>query len=762
MNTNEIADQIRYLIESEPGRQWRARDIGDILGFRGHRAKLMNAALRRLVADASLKQIKPGLYEQGSQNLVTGRMELVRSGAGFVTDAETGKTYRVDARDTKGALPGDTVSVRVLHNGPDADSARVIRVETRAGRLVVGTYYVSGRIRFVVPLDPVYRGDIAIADPAGAKEGDRVVVRLAPSANPASLEGEIVDVIGPADKPSLDTEVVCRQYDLPGDFPPATLEEAATAENRLRRPGKRLDLRKKFILTVDPASARDYDDAISLEVAPDGTRTLGVHIADVGFYVREGGALDREAAERGTSVYLVDKVIPMLPEQLSNGVCSLRPDEDRLCLSVFIDYDDAGRVLARRFARSKIRSKLRLNYEQALAIIEGRPPEGLDVVPPEAEALLKGCAALATQLRQTRMKAGALDLDLPECQILLDSEGRMTGIKVDAYDISHQMIEECMVAANEAVAAELSNRGIHILSRLHEPPDPTKMEDLASSLAALGFRPGDIRNPKNLSAFIASIADHPLRSQAHTLILRSMKRALYSADEMGHFGLAKHFYSHFTSPIRRYPDLILHRQLAAILDPQSGKAQPSQGYLRKMAVQCTEREQRADDAERALLEIKKYRYLKQALDEGTGEEFDAVVAKVTNFGLFVDLVDLQVGGLVHISSISRNYVQYDRFRDALSADGRTYALGDKVRVVVANVDFLQRKLDFALVRSPAEKVQGPRSKAPKSKSGVRVSEFRIHNHKEELTPWNEKTLKTARKTKSPRSDSTRRKRRRGG
>ena len=294
-----------------------------------------------------------------------------------------------------------------------------------------------------------------------------------------------------------------------------------------------------------------------------------------------------------------------------------------------------------------------MNYEQALAIIEGRPPEGLDVVPPEAEALLKGCAALATQLRQARMKSGALDLDLPECQILLDAEGRMTGIKVDEYDISHQMIEECMVAANEAVAAELSNRGIHILSRLHEPPDPTKMEDLSGSLATLGFRPGDISNPKNLSAFIASIADHPLRAQAHTLILRSMKRALYSAEAMGHFGLAKHFYSHFTSPIRRYPDLILHRQLAAILDPQSGRAQPSQGYLRKMAVQCTEREQRADDAERALLEIKKYRYLKQALDEGTGEEFDAVVAKVTNFGLFVDLVDLQVGGLVHISSISQ-------------------------------------------------------------------------------------------------------------
>ena len=697
MNIHEIAEQIRYLTETEPGRQWKSREIGDILGLRGHRAKLMNAALADLVEEGSLRQLRPGVFALADGNLVKGRLELVRSGAGFVTDMESGKTYRVESHDTGGALPGDTVAIRVLRNGADADTARVVRVETRANRLVVGTYYATGRLRFVVPLDPVYRQDIAVADAAGAKAGDRVVVRFTtlPGGN-AAPEGEIVDVIGPADKPSLDTEVVCRQYELPGDFPAAALEEAALAENRLRRPGKRLDLRDTFILTVDPASARDFDDALSLEVKPDGTRTLGVHIADVGFFVRPGSALDREAAERGTSVYLVDKVIPMLPEQLSNGVCSLRPGEDRLCLSVFLDFDAAGRVTARRFARSKIRSKLRLNYEQALALIEDRPPEGLDACPPEAVDLLKGCAALASQLRAARMKSGALDLDLPECEIILDAEGRMTGIKVVEYDISHQMIEECMVAANEAVAAELSSRGVRILSRLHEPPDPTKIEDLTAALRALGFRTGDLRHPKNLSAFIASIADSPLRATAHTLILRSMKRALYSAEGMGHFGLAKHYYSHFTSPIRRYPDLILHRQLADYLE--KGPAQAAPGYLKKMAVQCSEREQRADDAERTLLEIKKYRYLKQALDEGTGEEFDAVVSKVTNFGLFVDLVDLQVGGLVHIGSISRNFVRFDRNANTLGADGRTYRVGDAVKVIVANVDFLQRKLDFALVR----------------------------------------------------------------
>lgn len=349
---------------------------------------------------------------------------------------------------------------------------------------------------------------------------------------------------------------------------------------------------------------------------------------------------------------------------------------------------------SRRFARSVIRSRLRLTYEQALAMIEGRDASA----PKGTVDLLGECARLATQLRSARMKAGALDLDIPECEVVLDDSGRMTDVKVREYDISHQMIEECMVAANEAVAAELSSRGIRILSRLHEPPDPTKIEDLRDSLLSMGFHPGDIRQPRNLSSFIASVADHPLKGVVHTLILRSMKRAIYSSEGAGHFGLAKHFYSHFTSPIRRYPDLILHRQLAAWLTEGRGRVSPA--YLRKMAVKCTELEKRADDAERALLEIKKYRFLKQILDDGEAREFDAIVSKVTNFGLFVDLCDLQVGGLVHISAISGGFVRHNRAQGTLSAGGRTWRLGDRVKVVVASVNFLERKLDFALSGAP--------------------------------------------------------------
>ncbi|NLF23901.1 MAG: VacB/RNase II family 3'-5' exoribonuclease, partial [Lentisphaerae bacterium] len=455
-----------------------------------------------------------------------------------------------------------------------------------------------------------------------------------------------------------------------------------------------------YILTVDPATARDFDDALSLTRDARGRRVLGVHIADVSHFVRPGSPLDREAAERTTSVYLVDKVIPMLPEQLSNGVCSLRPDEDRLCFSAFLTFDEAGRPVGRRFAKTRIRSRLRLTYEEALAVIEERPA-GDRAVPPEAVGLLRETHRLAQQLRAIRMRDGALDLEVPECEILLDAEARMTGVALRPNDVSHQMIEECMVAANEAVSTELKARGIPILSRLHEPPDPLKLDELAAALAQLGFQPGDLSDPRNLRRFLGATVDHPLHDQAHTLVLRSMKRAVYSAEKTGHFGLAKHYYSHFTSPIRRYPDLVLHRQLA---DHLAGAAARRGGidpaYLKRTATTCSEREQRADDAARALIEIKKYRFLQQQLDERKPVTYEAVISRVTNYGLFVDVTALQLGGLVRITSISDSFVRYDAASESLQAEGRRYQLGGKVKVFVVRVDFTQRHVDFSLVREP--------------------------------------------------------------
>ena len=345
--------------------------------------------------------------------------------------------------------------------------------------------------------------------------------------------------------------------------------------------------------------------------------------------------------------------------------------------------------------KTRMRSKLRLNYEQAMAIISDRQPDGLDTVPPEARTLLKGTLALARQMRAYRFSMAALDLEVPEVEVVLDAQSRMTGLLVRPYDESHQLIEECMVAANEAVATELWTRGIKILARLHEPPDEEKLDELQANLAMLGFHPGNLSNPQVLAKFLKDTQNHPLRYHAHTLVLRSMKRALYSAEKIGHFGLAKHYYAHFTSPIRRYPDLVLHRQLADYLDGKGGVL--PQNYLNQTAMLATEREQVADDASRQLIEIKKFRFLQQQLDEKKPIAYRAVVAKCTNYGVFIDIPDIAMGGMVHISNLSKQFVRFNPANESLSAGATIYRVGTVLTVQVATVDFNQRRADFVLV-----------------------------------------------------------------
>jgi ribonuclease R len=694
--TNKEKIAIQYLFESEPEYAWTAKDIGRTLGFRGKQLKRLHDLLGQMVRDGEIVQIrKGGAYTLGKQaDLVTGPLRLVRNGAGNVTERETGKIIWVESEDLGTALPGDIVTIRLYRSGGES-KGKVIKIVERCSRDIVGTLFTTGKFLYVVPLNPVYRKDFYVPAANGAKPGDRVVVRFTGWENRyVAPEGEIADVIGPADQPSLDTLTVMKQFDLPEAFPAEVIDEAEKVAQRLTKPGRREDLRGKYIITVDPATARDFDDAVSLETDERGNRVLGVHIADVSHFVRTGTPLDREARQRGTSVYLVDKVVPMLPEQLSNGVCSLRPDEDRLTFSAFMTFDAAGRMVARRFAKTRIRSKLRLNYEQAMAIISGQKPEGLDAVPDEARRLLKETWRLAAQMRQRRFSMAALDLDVPEVEVVLDEQSRMTGMVVRPYDESHQLIEECMVAANEAVATELWTRGIKILARLHEPPDEEKLEELQANLAMLGFRPGNLSDPKTLAKFLKDTETHPLRYHAHTMVLRSMKRAVYSAEKIGHFGLAKAYYAHFTSPIRRYPDLVLHRQLADYLDGKGGKL--PQNELIQTAFLATEREQVADDASRQLIEIKKFRFLQQQLDEQKPIQYRAVVAKCTNYGVFIDIPDLAMGGMIHISNLSRQFVRFNPANESLSAGETVYRVGTVLQVKVATVDFNLRRADFVL------------------------------------------------------------------
>ena len=527
----------------------------------------------------------------------------------------------------------------------------------------------------------------------------------------SSLDNEVL-FPPPGRTPREDTAAVMKFYKLPRSFPREVLEEASRVKDLRHETedAKRLDLRKKFIFTCDPVTARDYDDALSLETDRKGNRVLGVHIADVSHYVRPGSALDREAYRRSTSVYLCDRVVPMLPEELCNGVCSLVPNEDRLAFSVFMTFDRNGEMVKRSFAKSIIRSKARFTYEQVMKIINteaqrhrgyaGLVPESVSVSPCLCVKTIRAISELAQQLRAKRFAAGALDLEVPEAEVILDRNGEMSGIVTRPYDESHQMIEECMVAANEAVAKELWTRGVKILARLHEPPDPEKILMLRAELRGLGVKMGNIENPKVFAQFLRSIKKNPLYPTLSTMILRSMKKAVYDSTAIGHFGLAKRYYAHFTSPIRRYPDLTLHRQLAAFLaNPAKAKVPPK--LLAKWAEHTSEREEVAAEAERGLLEIKKYRLLEGQLNSRQILEYDAVISKCMPFGCFVEIPELTVSGLVHISLLSHKFVRFNESDQSLSAyGGGSWHVGDRMKVRVAKVDFRERKLDFVPCSRP--------------------------------------------------------------
>ena len=494
-----------------------------------------------------------------------------------------------------------------------------------------------------------------------------------------------------------DTAAVMKFFKLQPAFPRSVLEEA----RRLPPPkfvrGERLDLRRKFIFTCDPQSARDYDDALSLETDLLGNRRLGVHIADVSHYVRPGSALDREAFRRSTSVYLCDKVVPMLPEELSNGLCSLVPGEDRYAFSVFMTFDRRGEMVKREFAKSIINSKARFTYEQVMGVISGAKGGAGAKLKARELKTIKAVSELAQQLRAKRFAAGALDIAIPEVEVKLDRFGELESLEARPYDESHQMIEECMVAANEAVAKELWTRGIKILTRLHESPDPEKLLLLRAEMRGLGVKMGNIENPRVFAQFLRTIKSNPLYPTLAMMVLRSMKKAVYDSRTIGHFGLAKRFYAHFTSPIRRYPDLTLHRQLAAYLAHEEARIPPK--TLAKWAEHVTEREQLAQEAERGLLEIKKYRVLESELAARSLVTYEGVITKCAPFGCFVELPDLAVSGLVHVSRLSRRFVEFNESDQSLGAPGGgSWKIGDRIAVQVAAVNMRDRRIDFEPVR----------------------------------------------------------------
>jgi ribonuclease R len=534
----------------------------------------------------------------------------------------------------------------------------------------------------------------------------------------------LIEVLGPANAPGVDMLSVVRKFDLPVEFPPAVMEEAEGIEEKVSKEelAKREDLRGHLVVTIDPDDARDFDDAINVTTLRNarGETTgweLGVHIADVSHYVRPGTAMDREAVHRGNSTYLADRVLPMLPERLSNGICSLKPHVERLTFSAFMEFTRAGKMKSARFARTVIRSAARLSYRQAFAILQGK--EMVPPLPPSLEREARGLATLAegapvriepavaravreawdlaSVLRQRRFENGSLDLDFPEVKVWLDGRGKAVRLEKVENDISHQLIEECMLMANEAVALELKNRLIPAVYRIHENPDPERLQEFRELAKLHGVNVGDLTQRREVQKALAGIRGLPEEYALKLQFLKSLKRAAYSPKPLGHYGLAKVNYAHFTSPIRRYADLVVHRSLARATSSRPAKFSATPAELGQIAEHISETERTSADAEKESVLLKKMEYFQNQLNSRRPDEFRAVVVEVKPFGLLVELPDALMTGMIHVTALPDDYYVYDDVRRCLVGrrTRRRYKMGDQIQVIVCRVDPARRQVDFA-------------------------------------------------------------------
>ena len=728
--TAKLREQILDLLRAPNYRPLDNVELGKALGRKSGVRMNLNAVLRELERDGEIARIRKNRYVLPAEaDLVTGTLTVHQSGFAFLPREKAGEQdLFIAAENTGTAMHGDKVVARITRDerfarakGRDRAEGRVIRILERAHDSIVGTLEQSKNFFYVIPDDPRIVHNVYVqvpSRPALAKtprRGDKVVVRLERwESRHVNPEGQIIEVLGPSSAPGVDMLSIIRKYHLPTEFPKAVLEEAERIPEAVKEEmfEGREDLRDKFIVTIDPDDARDFDDAINVERIPGGGWRLGVHIADVAAYVAPGGALDREAYQRGNSVYLPDRVIPMLPERLSNGVCSLKPDVNRLSHSVFLEFAKEGRTKSTRFARTVIRSARRLTYREAYAILKSPPNDQL-------AKRLHIAWELASLLRQNRFKQGSLDLDFPEVKVRLDSEGKPIQLERIENDESHQLIEEFMLAANEAVARELKNRLIPTVYRVHENPDPEKLAEYRELILSYGYKVGDLSKRTELQRLLASLAGKPEEQALKIGLLKSLKRARYAPQSLGHYGLAKNNYTHFTSPIRRYADLVVHRGLASI-EGQSGRV----GALRRpdaaaqrpyqivsitsIAEHISDTERVAAEAEMDGVKMKKLEFFQRQLDARDPQVFRATVLEVKNFGLLVELPDVLLTGLVHVSSLTDDFYAFDpRQRHLIGRQSRRrFSVGDALRVFVARVDVFKRQVDFAIADERTARSRG--------------------------------------------------------
>jgi ribonuclease R len=701
--------ELLHLIRERVPHPATARELAQALRIPREDRTNFKRRLKSLAESGELLQIRGnrfGLPEK--MDLVVGRLQTNPGGFGFVVPEQPSEGERQDiyiaASNLTEAMHGDRVVARVERQTAKGLEGRIIRILERSQETLVGRFEIDeAGLGFVVPFDRRVLTDIHVptGQSASAEPGEMVLVEITrwPTATRGPV-GRVAEVLGSIDEPGVDTQIIIRKFGIPDAHSAESVDEArrlgtAVKERDIRG---RTDFRGVTTVTIDGEHARDFDDAITIERLKNGHYWLGVHIADVSHYVREGSALDEEAYERGTSVYFTERAVHMFPAELATGLCSLNPHVDRLVQSCLMEVDRRGHVVRYELHDGVINSAARMTYTAVNAIVADHDPavsaEYRDLVP-----MFETMHELFEILNQRRRRRGSIDFDLPEAEVVLTEYGEIASIIASERNVAHRIIEEFMLLANETVAAHLVEHGMPSLHRVHEAPDVKKVADFEAFVTTLGYGlgGGHTPQPKHFQKLIDRIRGTPEERPIAALMLRTMQKAKYDAVSLGHFGLAAEHYTHFTSPIRRYPDLVVHRMLRESRQGRvtAARREELEDDLPEVARHTSEMERRADEAERELLQWKKVRFMADKV----GDEFDGFITGVAPYGLFVELTEHYVEGMVHVSSMADDYYRFVEQQHVLRGENtrKVYRLGDKVLVQVVRVDMERRQVDLGLV-----------------------------------------------------------------
>ena len=717
---NAFADSVLGIFTKQPYRAYNYKQVAASLGLKDKASKdLVNIILVELIEDGAIQELKPGKYKISPsfvketphlKNYITGKVDMKGTGKAYIINDDGGEDIYIAPNNTSRALNGDRVKVLLFPKRKDHKTeGQIIEILERAKEQYVGIIDVSKHFAYLVADNLNMPVDILIPKDAikGAQSGQKVVVRITEwpehSKNPI---GNVVEVLGQPGDNDVEMKSILAEFDFPWVFPEKVENEASKIERGItpQEIGRRKDFRDVFTITIDPPDAKDFDDALSLKKLSNGNYEVGIHIADVSFYVKPGSPIDKEGFDRGTSVYLVDRTIPMLPEKLSNDLCSLKPHEDKLCYAAVFELDEGAVIKQQWMGRTVINSDRRFNYEEVQEIIESGQGEFSE----EIMILHK----LATKLREERFRKGSINFDSQEVKFVLDEKGKPLSVYIKEQKESNRLIEDFMLLANQRVAelvgkVKESQKAKTFVYRIHDSPSAEKLNTFAQFLSKLGYKL-NIENRKGLASsfnnLFKQIEGKGEQNMIETIAIRTMAKAIYSTINIGHYGLGFRFYTHFTSPIRRYPDLMVHRLLDLYL--HDGNSVPQDDYEKKCE-HSSDMEKKAVEAERASVKYKQAEYMMDKI----GEEFYGLISGVSKWGIYVELIGTKCEGMVRLKDLTDDYYFLDEENYQVTGQrtGNQYKLGDKVKIRVKRIDLSRKEMDFQIVN---EKIGKPEMIAP--------------------------------------------------